>query len=123
VGPETIASAQLLAASIFRSGDINIIGVRYQTGGTVKTTSIGLSSRIPMWAGWRFGPQLYVDRRQLATDNTITWLYRPGLHMSLQRRTLQVDIEAGDERQVHNTDTSNQKSNRTYYSVGYRWQF
>ena len=123
VGPETIASAQLLAASIFRSGDINIVGVRYQTGGTVKTTSLGLSSRIPMWAGWRIGPQLYVDRRQLALDNSITWLYRPGLRLSLQRRTLQVDIEAGDERQVHNTDTGNQKSNRAYYSAGYRWQF
>jgi len=123
VGPETIASAQLLAASIFRSGDINIVGVRYQTGGTTKTTSLGLSSRLPIWGGWRLGPQIYVDRRQSAADNTVTWLYRPGLRLSLQRRTLLVDIEVGDERQVHNTDTGNQKTNRAFYSAGYRWQF
>lgn len=123
VGPETIASAQLLAASIFRSGDINIIGVRYQTGGPVKTLSAGVSSRLPLWAGWRLGPQLRVDRRQLASDNSIQWLYMPGLRLTLQQRTLQVDIEAGTERQTHNTDTINQKSTRTYFMAGYRWQF
>lgn len=123
VGPETIASAQLLAASIFRSGDINIIGVRYQTGGPVKTISAGVSSRLPLWAGWRLGPQLRVDRRQLASDNTIQWLYMPGLRLTLQQRTLQVDIEAGTERQNRSTDTVTQKSTRTYFMAGYRWQF
>jgi hypothetical protein len=122
VGPETIVSAQLLAASIFRSGDINIVGMRYQTGGPVKTMSFGLSSRIPAWS-WRVGPQIRVDRRQLASDNSIQWLYAPGLRLTLQQRTLQVDVEAGVERQVHNTDTLNQKSTRTYFTAGYRWQF
>jgi len=122
VGPETIASAQLLAASIFRSGDINIVGVRYQTGGPVKIMSLGLSSRIPMWS-WRVGPQIRVDRRQLVSDNSVQWLYAPGLRMTLQQRSLQIDIEAGAERQVRNTDTLSQKSTRTYVTAGYRWQF
>lgn len=123
VGPEYAFSAQLLAASIMRSGDINIIGLRYQTGGPVKTTSLGLSSRVPLWNSWRFGPQLRVDHRQIASDNSTQWIYTPGFKLSLQRPTLQIDIEAGGELSKRNTDVTQQNSTRYFYSAGYRWMF
>lgn len=123
IGPETIASVQLLAASIFHAGDINIIGVRYQTGGPVKVASFGINTRLPFHEYWRIGPQISIDRQQLMSDNSVIWTYRPGLRITLQRHTLQVDLEAGDERLVHNTVTANQRSTRMFYSLGYRWQF
>lgn len=122
-GPEFIASAQLLAASIMRAGDVNIIGIRQQSGGSVDTTSLGLSSRVPLWSYYRFGPQLRVDRRQFQSDNSTLWLYAPSLRLSLQRRTLQFDLEAGSEISKRNANISQQKSTRYFYYAGYRWQF
>jgi hypothetical protein len=122
-GPEFIASAQLLAASVMRAGDVNIIGIRQQTGGSVDTTSLGLSSRVPLWGDYRFGPQLRIDRRQFQSDNSTLWLYAPSLRLSLQRRNLQLDLEAGSEISKRNADVSQQKSTRYFYYAGYRWQF
>jgi tetratricopeptide (TPR) repeat protein len=122
-GPELIVSAQLLAASVMRSGDINIIGVRQQSGGTVTTTSLGLSSRVPLWGDWRLGPQLRVDRRLFKSDDSTLWLYAPSLRLSLQRPRLQFDLEAGSELSKRDTTASKQDSTRYFYYAGYRWQF
>jgi tetratricopeptide (TPR) repeat protein len=122
-GPEFIASAQLMAASIMRSGDINIVGLRHQSGGSITTTSLGLSSRVPVWGDWRFGPQLRIDRRLFKSDGSTLWLYAPSVRLSLQRPTLLIDLEAGNELSKHDTSTSRQDSSRYYYYLGYRWQF
>jgi tetratricopeptide (TPR) repeat protein len=122
-GRETIASAQLLAASVMRSGDINIIGLRQQSGGAVTTTSLGLSSRVPVWGDWRLGPQLRVDRRLFKIDDSSLWLYAPSLRLTLQRPTVQFDLEAGSELSKRDTFTSKQDSVRLFYYAGYRWQF
>ncbi len=122
-GPEFIFSTQLLAASIMRAGDINIIGLRQQTGGSTETTSLGLSSRVPLWGDYRFGPQLRVDRRQFQSDNSTLWLYAPSLRLTLQRRTLQVDLEFGSEISRRDSVMTKQDSTRYFLYAGYRWQF
>jgi len=123
VGPEWVWSAQMLAASIMRAGDINIVGVRRQSGGTFDITSLGISSRVPLWRDYRFGPQLQVDRRQFQTDNSVMWLYSPSLRLTLQRPTLQADVEVGGEISRRTTDTSKQNSTRFFCYLGYRWLF
>ncbi len=122
-GPEFIASAQLLAASVMRSGDVNIIGIRQQSGGSVTTTSLGLSSRVPVWSDWRLGPQLRIDRREFKSDASTLWLYAPSLRIGLQRRTVQFELEAGAELSKRDAAINAQKTTRYFYYAGYRWQF
>lgn len=122
-GREVIASIQLFAASIMRSGDISIIGLRRQSGGVIETNSLGLSSRVPIWAGLLFGPQLRVDQRQYQIDDSTLWLYAPSLRLTLNKRTFQLDVEAGSEISKRNTQPMKQDSTRYFYNLGYRWQF
>lgn len=123
LGPETIVAAQLLAASIMRAGDINIVGLRRQSGGLFAATSLGLSSRVPVWGDFRLGPQLQVDRRRFESDGSVLWSYAPSLRLTLQRPTLQIDLEAGGEFSQRKTDIGAQDSRRFFYYLGYRWLF
>lgn len=122
-GPQYFYSVQLLAASIMRAGDVNIIGLRRQSGGQVTGTSLGFSSRVPVRRDWRIGPQLQVDRRTFVSDGSELTLYAPSLRLSLQRPRLQVDLEAGSEISKRKTDTSDQRTNRWFAYLGYRWMF
>ncbi len=122
-GPQYFYSVQLLAASIMRAGDVNIIGLRRQSGGQVTGTALGFSSRIPVWGDWRIGPQLQVDRRTFVSDGSELTLYAPSLRLSLQRPRLQVDVEAGSEISKRKTDTTDQRTNRWFAYLGYRWMF
>lgn len=122
-GQEQVLSAQLLASSILRDGDINILAVRSQTGGQIETASLGISSRIPIWADWRFGPQLRVDRRTFTLDATTQWLYAPSLRMSLQRRRLLIELEGGGELATRKLADSREDLTRYYVLLGYRYSF
>jgi len=112
-----------VASGLIRSGDINIFGLRHQTGGPIATTSFGFSSRMPIWGDWRFGPQLRIDRGSFRSDDSKTWLFAPSLRLSLQKPTLLFDLEVGNESSTRDSLVTDQKSNRYYYYLGYRWQF
>ena len=122
-GPEMIYSTQLVASGLIRSGDINIFGLRHQTGGSVSNTSLGLSSRMPIWGDWRFGPQLRIDRSSYVSDDSTSWLFAPSLRLSMQKPTVLLDLEAGNESSTRNSAAGKQDSSRFYYYLGYRWQF
>jgi hypothetical protein len=122
-GPEMIYSTQLVASGLIRSGDINIFGLRHQTGGSVSNTSLGLSSRMPIWGDWRFGPQLRIDRSSYVGDDSTSWLFAPSLRLSIQKPTVLLDLEAGNESSTRNSSAGKQDSRRFYYYLGYRWQF
>lgn len=122
-GPEMIYSTQLVASGLLRSGDINIFGLRHQTGGSMTSTSFGLSSRMPIWGDWRVGPQLRVDRSSFENDDSKSWLFAPSLRLSLQKPTVLFDLEVGNELSTRDSSVSKQDSNRYYYYFGYRWQF
>lgn len=122
-GPEMTYSTQLVANGLIRSGDINIFGLRHQTGGSTTTTSFGFSSRMPIWGDWRFGPQLRVDRSLSKNDDSKSWLLAPSLKLSLQKPTLLVDLEVGNELTTRHVAENTQDSSRYYCYLGYRWQF
>lgn len=123
VGRELVLSTQLLASSILRSGDINILAVRSQRGGSIETASFGISSRIPIWANWRFGPQVRVDRRTFTLDNTTQWVYAPSLRLSLQRAGWLIDLEGGGELASRQLADSKEDVTRYYVMLGYRYNF
>ncbi len=116
-------SAQLLAMSLFRAGDINILGIRYQSGGTADTESVGVSSRIPVFGEWRLGPQLRVDRRVFKLDESEQFVLAPSLRVALQQRRILFEFEAGAEFATRTNLIADEKTRRYYFSLGYRWSF
>jgi hypothetical protein len=122
-GPELALSNQLLAASIWRAGDIHIIGVRQQSGGPVDTSSVGIASRVPVWGAWRLGPQLRVDRRIFDIDGTTQWVYAASLRLLLQKRRLLVELEVGAEQASREASAAQEDIKRLFVSLGYRYSF
>jgi hypothetical protein len=106
-----------------RTGDVTVLGVRQQTGGTIETASLGVSSRIPVWGDWRINPQLRADRRLFTLDDTTQWVYVPSLRISLQKRHLLLELEGGAEFASRELATTREEITRYYVSVGYRWTF
>jgi len=131
-GRELVLSAQLLAASLMRTGDVTVLGLRQQTGGNIETASLGVSSRIPLWGDWRINPQVRADRRLYTLDDTTQWVYVPSLRISLQKRHLLLELEGGAEfasrelataTATATATTTQEDITRYYLSVGYRWAF
>lgn len=61
-------------------------------------------------------------QRVFKSDDSTLWLYAPSLRFTIQKRTLQFDMEAGTELSRRNAMLP-QHSTRYFYNLGYRWQF
>jgi hypothetical protein len=121
--PEMAYSILGIGNSVFTSGDLDVIALRYQDGSTVKTSSLGLSTRWPLWSAWRLGPQFRVDRRQFAINDSTEILYVPSLRLDYQRKRMLLEFEGGTEIGKSTTADQTQKTTRTYFSLGYRFTF
>jgi len=120
---EMAYSALAIGNSVFANGDLQVIALRYQTGGTVETASIGLSTRWPLWSTWRIAPRVRVDRRVFVADDSEQWLYAPSLRIDYQFKRAWFELEAGMEISDRDVGTSFEKITRNYVSVGYRYNF
>lgn len=122
-GGDLSLSMQLLAMSLFQSGDINIMALRYQVNDFAKTSSIGISSRLPLYGAWRIGPQLRLDRRENIADQSVQVLLAPTLRLGLQLRKVVFELEAGAELTNRTGLPDDDKTRRYFFSLGYRWNF
>jgi len=123
IAPEMAYSVLAIGNSVFTSGDLNVLVLRYQNGETLKTTSLGLSSRWPLWGAWRLGPRARVDKRLVVFNDSTQWLYVPSLRLDYQRSRVWLEFEGGEEIGKIGVGTQDQKTTRTYFSLGYRINF
>jgi hypothetical protein len=122
-GTETAFSLQGIASSLFGGNDLSSIILRHQSGATVDTDSVGLSTRFPLWRAWRLGPRLRVDQRKFAIDGSTQLLYIPTLRVDMQTARLLLELEAGAEIGEREFDAASEDTTRYYFSVGYRMTF
>ena len=123
LGSESAILLQGVASSLFGGGDLSSIAFRHQTGPTVDTDSVGLSTRFPVGGAWRLGPQLRVDRREFATDGSEQMLYAPTLRLDLQTTHVLFELEGGAEYGRRDLAGTVEKTTRYYFSLGYRMNF
>jgi hypothetical protein len=115
-------SVQVLGNSLLRSGDVNVLALRYQTGGSADVISAGLSMRWPVGA-LRVGPRVRVDRRELTSDGARQWLYVPSLRIEHVTARSLVELDLGAERGETSRVTGDEQTDRYYVSAGYRFSF
>ena len=120
-GRELVVSVQWLAASVMRTGDLTAIGLRHQRGGVVEASSLGMSSRVPLWSDWRIHPLVRVDRRTFTTDETEQWIHVGALRLALQKRRLLLEFEAGGEFASREVMNAEEDVRRYFLSLG--WTF
>ncbi len=122
-GTELSFGAQLIANSLLRSGDVSILGLRLYDGDVARTTSLSLSSRFPLWGRLRAGPRLRFDYREFSTNGTTQWLASPAVRVDWHSDRTTIEFEAGGEWMSRELPIDQEKSNRYWFSLGYRVGF
>jgi tetratricopeptide (TPR) repeat protein len=89
-------STDLIATSLFKEGDVGILGLRYTNSDSANVYTINLDTRFPFGRSWRLNPRLRVDYREFFNDTATTEIYTPGLRLQYRiGRRGRVDFEAG----------------------------
>jgi hypothetical protein len=122
-GTELSFGTQLIGNSLLRAGDVTILGLRVADGDVARTSSLALSSRFPLFGRLRAGPRLRFDYREFTADGTTQWLASPALRVDWHSDRATIEFEAGGEWTSRELVTDQQKTNRYWFSLGYRVGF
>jgi len=122
-GTELSFGGQLIGNSLLRSGDVSILGVRWYEGDVVRTVSMSLSSRFPLWGRLRAGPRLRFDHREFSADGSTQWMASPALRVDWHSQRATIEFEAGGEWMSRELLVDQEKTSRYWFSLGYRVGF
>jgi hypothetical protein len=122
-GTEISFGGQLIANSLLRSGDVSIFGLRWYEGDVARTVSFSLSSRFPLWGRLRAGPRLRLDYREFNADGSTQWMASPALRVDWHSERTTIEFEGGGEWMSRELPIDQEKSNRYWFSLGYRVAF
>jgi hypothetical protein len=123
LGAEDAVSLQGIASSLFGGSDLSSFLLRYQTSDTTEISTLGFSTRFSIGGDWRLGPRLRVDQRRFLIDESDQLLYTPTVRLELLKRHVLFECEAGAEIGRRELLTSEEKTTRFYFSLGYRMNF
>jgi hypothetical protein len=117
-------SANLVASSLFREGDVMIFGSRYSDSGAAKVTTLTLDGRFPFRSGLRINPRLRVDRRERVALEGFEWFYYSGLRLQYRaNRGFRVELEAGKQFSTHDSDVGIDDRESWFINLGYQLFF
>jgi tetratricopeptide (TPR) repeat protein len=124
-GSDRALQIQLFGTSLWRPSDLHVLSLRYDTNPTAVTESIGLNSRMPIWANWRIGPRVEIERIRFAFDQSSQMNYIPALRLERQRSRSLLEFEVGADRGSRQLQfpADTQTSTHLYFSAGYRLGF
>jgi tetratricopeptide (TPR) repeat protein len=122
-GFDTSFGAQLIGSSLFSAGDMTIFGLRRYEGSTSTTSSLSVSSRFPLWSGFRIAPRLRFDQRDFVADGSTQSMISPSLRLDWHWKRTTVEFEAGGEFANRERPEDSEKTNRYWMSLGYRVSF
>jgi len=120
----TYFSSTLVASSVFKEGDVSMIGLRYSESDSTQVLSLTIDSRFPVGKRWRINPRLRIDQRSFMTDATDELRYTPGLRVQYRHsRKFRIEFEAGKQfaqRELENTDLDRESY---FVNLGYQLFF
>ncbi|HSD69014.1 MAG TPA: SPOR domain-containing protein, partial [Woeseiaceae bacterium] len=117
-------SANLLASSLLKEGDVSILGLRMADSSSARVYSINIDTRYPFGNGFRLNPRLRVDYREILTDMSSEWIYTPGLRMQYRLgRSGRVDLEGGKQIASRNAQIADFDRDSYFINLGYQLIF
>ena len=114
-------SADLVASSLFREGDVGILSLRYANSDSADVYTVNLDSRFPVGRDWRINPRLRVDYREISSDSSTQMIYTPGLRLQYRvGRRARIDFEAGKRFASRDMDDVDLDQESYFISLGYQ---
>lgn len=115
-------STDLVASSLFREGDVGILGLRYSDSNATEVVSLNMDTRFPFGRSLRISPRLRVDYRQIKSDDSTQWIYTPGVRMQYRwGRKVRLEFEAGKQYSSRETDLLDQDRESYFINLGYQF--
>ncbi len=116
-------NTQLMAYSMFKEGDMSILGLRLSDTSSRRTTSLTLDFRYP-FGGFRANPRIRIDRRETLADATVEWVYSPRLRLQYRwRDRYHFELEVGGLFAERRLPEFNDETKAYFLNLGYRYVF
>jgi len=114
-------SADLVASSLLKEGDVGIFSLRYAASDAADVYSINIDSRFPFGRAWRLNPRLRIDHRKILADSSTQLTYTPGLRLQYRLgRRGRIDLEAGKAFSSRQMADSNLDQQSYFINLGYQ---
>lgn len=114
-------SADLVASSLFKEGDVGIMSLRYASSDTADVYSINLDTRFPLGRSWRVNPRLRVDYREISSDLSTQMIYTPALRIQYRLgKRGRIDFEAGKRFSSRDMDETDLDQESYFINLGYQ---
>ena len=123
-GYEFLYNLQLTGSSLFKTGDLGIVGLRYADLDTSNLYTLSLNARYPVTPEFRINPRFDVIYRKNKNDSGKRLTYRPFLRLEYQlKRNIRFESEIGGDW-IEDDGTFGSERIRTYFvNLGYRVDF
>ena len=116
-------SLQAIGTGLIGTSDITVLSVSLIRAPTFSGESYGLNNIVTLREKWRFETALryYTQEDDFGTRQK---RISPSLRVSYKlRESISLEGEAGLEQSETESSTSTDKTKRSYFSIGYRWDF
>ena len=122
-GLETSYQAQLYGSSLWSAGDFNVLTLTYSNTQVGKVEAVNVSTRLPLFGPWRFGPQLGLDRSQIVGDASTETTVDPAILIDYEHGLALVQLELGGAVGRQSSAAASQRTQRYYVGLSYRLGF
>lgn len=117
------AMLRLTATGLLWGRDMYIIGAAFTAADNYDNSNWLFQTRAPFGEGWAIDGILRLDLREDLKGEKLTRT-RPSLKLGYNwKRKVTLEMEGGVEISEYDGNTLNQNSNRTFGTIGYRWNF
>lgn len=123
-GTEYYYSAQLIGSSLFKEGDIGILGLRYADTASANRWVLDINTRYPWSRALRLNPRLRLSYRESKTSDETQTSIRPSFRVNYNPRgKLQYELEFGGEWLRSESSLSRDTTTGYFLSAGIRRDF
>jgi hypothetical protein len=122
-GTEYYFSSQIVANNLFSRNDLSLAGLRFSNSKTNDTTTLNLSTRLPVATSWRFNPKFSLTRRNNSNGSTQRITRTSIITDYRLLRTLRLQLELNYERAQTTGSGINDNLSTYYLFAGYIYDF
>lgn len=123
-GVEAFYSAQLLATSVFKAGDLASFGLRFDDMQTARRFVVDVNTRYPFSRRFRVNPRFRYAYRDSVVADQIESTFRPSIRLNyIPTRLFQFELEGGGEWTKTTSPLSTETVTGYYVIAGYRIDF
>lgn len=123
-GDEYYYSLQLIGNSIFESGDLSTLSLRFADTKQRDTYTLIINTRYPLNDRWRINPKLQIDYRENKVLTGDQWRYRPALRLEyLFTKNWRFEVEGEYSYADKELDGLAEDREGYSFSLGFRWDF